>query len=35
VPDRPEVSNIAQLEQYDAVLMLVTEPGGTTWTFDP
>jgi len=35
VPDRPEVSTIAQLEQYDAVLMLVTEPGGITWAFDP
>ena len=35
VPSRPEVSNIAQLEQYDAVLMLVTEPDPTTWTFDP
>jgi hypothetical protein len=35
VPGRPEVTNTAQLEQYDAVLMLVTESGGTTWTFDP
>jgi hypothetical protein len=35
VPERPEVSSIARLEQYDAVLMLVTESGGTTWTFDP
>jgi YVTN family beta-propeller protein len=35
VPGRPEVSNIAQLGQYDAALMLVTEPGPTTWTFDP
>jgi YVTN family beta-propeller protein len=35
VPGRPEVSNIAQLGQYDAALMLVTEPGLTTWTFDP
>jgi hypothetical protein len=34
VPSRPEVSNIAQLEQYNAVLMLMTESGGTTWTFD-
>ena len=31
VPSRPEVSNIAQLEQYDAVLMLVTEWGGGIW----
>jgi YVTN family beta-propeller protein len=35
VPARPEVSNIAQLGQYDAALMLVTAPGPTTWTFDP
>jgi YVTN family beta-propeller protein len=34
VPSRPEVSNIAQLEQYDAVLMLATS-SGTTWTFGP
>jgi len=32
-PSRPEVSNIEQLEQYDAVLMLAT--GGTTWAFGP
>jgi hypothetical protein len=35
VPDRPEMSSIAQLKQYDAVLMLVTDPDGTTWAFDP
>jgi len=35
VPDRPELSNIAQLSQYDTVLMLVSQEGGTTWTFDP
>ena len=35
VPGAPEVSNIAQLKRYEAVLMLVTEPGGTSWTFDP
>ncbi|TEU13940.1 MAG: hypothetical protein E3J25_05335, partial [Anaerolineales bacterium] len=34
-PGRPEVSNIAQLERYDTVLMLATEPGATTWTFEP
>jgi YVTN family beta-propeller protein len=34
VPGRPEVSNIEELEQYDAVLML-TNGGGTTWTFSP
>jgi len=35
VPARPEVSNIAQVSQYDTVLMLVNQEGGTTWTFDP
>jgi len=35
VPARPEISNIAQLNQYDTVLVLVTQEGGTTWTFDP
>jgi hypothetical protein len=35
VPERPEVSSIARLEQYDAVLMLVTGPGSTPWAFGP
>jgi len=35
VPARPEMSNIAQLSQYDTVLVLVNQEGGTTWTFDP
>jgi uncharacterized protein YycO len=35
VPGRPEASNISQLNQHDAVLMLVTEAGGTQWVFDP
>jgi len=35
VPDRPEVSDIVQLSQYDTVLMLVSQEGGTTWTLDP
>jgi len=35
VPARPEISNIAQLSQYDTVLVLVNQEGGTTWTFDP
>jgi hypothetical protein len=34
-PGRPELSNIDQLSQYDTVLMLVSQEGGTTWTFDP
>jgi hypothetical protein len=35
VPARPEMSNIAQLGQYDTVLMLVDQEGGTNWTLDP
>jgi len=35
VPARPEMSNIAQLSQYDTVLVLVDQEGGTIWTFDP
>jgi len=35
VPDRPEVGNITQLEQYEAVLMLVKGTGGASWAFDP
>jgi uncharacterized membrane protein len=34
-PGRPELSNIDQLSQYDALLMLVSQESGTTWTFDP
>jgi len=34
VPGRPEVCNIDQLEQYDALLML-SNGSGTTWTFGP
>jgi hypothetical protein len=35
VPARPEISNIAQLNQYDTVLVLVNQQGGANWTFDP
>ena len=35
VPGRPEVSNIAQLAQYDAVLVLVNAEGGAQWVFNP
>jgi hypothetical protein len=35
VPDRPEMSSIDRLKRYDAVHMLVTDPDGTTWAFDP
>jgi hypothetical protein len=34
-PARQEMGNIAQLNQYDTVLVLVNQEGGTTWTFDP
>jgi len=35
VPDRPDMSNITQMNQLDAVLVLVTQPGGAHWTFEP
>jgi hypothetical protein len=35
VPGRPEVSNVAELAQHEAVLVLVTGPNGVTWAFDP
>ncbi len=35
VPDRPEISNLASLEQFDSVLILVTEGNGTQWVFSP
>ena len=35
VPGRPEVTNIAQLAQYDAVLLLVSAEGGAQWVFNP
>ena len=35
VPSQPEVSSIGQLERYEAALVLVTEPNGATWAFDP
>lgn len=35
VPNRPEISNLAQLQQFAAVLVLVTQAEGATWTFDP
>lgn len=35
VPGGPEVSNIAEVEQYDAVLMLVTREDRTTCAFAP
>lgn len=35
VPGSPDLSDITELKMYDSVLVLVTEPGGSTWTFDP
>jgi hypothetical protein len=34
VPERPDLSDISQLQQYDSVLVLVAE-AGATWAFDP
>jgi len=33
-PGRPDVSNLAELRPLDAVLLLATGPGATTWAFD-
>jgi hypothetical protein len=35
VPTRPDVSNLSQLVRLGPVLILVTQPGGTQWMFDP
>ena len=35
LPGIPELSSITQLNQYDAVLVLVNQEGGATWTFEP
>ena len=35
VPGRPEVSDLGQIQQFSAVLLLVTEAEGVQWTFDP
>jgi hypothetical protein len=35
VPGRPDVSDLADLSQFAAVLILVSQEGGTSWTFDP
>ncbi|KPK21710.1 MAG: hypothetical protein AMJ76_01950 [Dehalococcoidia bacterium SM23_28_1] len=35
IPARPEISNLTQLEQFNSVLVLVTDPSGATWTFTP
>jgi len=35
IPNRPEISNLASLEQFDSVLIMVTEGTGTQWIFSP
>jgi hypothetical protein len=35
VPGRPDVSDPVQLGRFTSVLILVTEPGGTQWAFEP
>jgi hypothetical protein len=34
-PGRPELSSLARLEPFTSVLVLVTDPDGALWTFDP
>jgi hypothetical protein len=35
IPARPDISDLTQLEQFTCPLVLVTDPGGATWTFSP
>jgi hypothetical protein len=35
VPGRPDLSEAIQLSRFTSVLILVTEPDGTQWAFDP
>jgi hypothetical protein len=35
VPDRPDISDLTQLEQFSCPLVLVTDPNGVTWAFSP
>ena len=35
VPGSPGFSDLVELSQFTAVLMLVNQAGGTSWTFDP
>ena len=35
VPGRSDISNLSELARSTAVLILVTQEGGTQWTFDP
>jgi len=34
-PDRPDLSNLLELQRFTAVLVLATPAEGTVWTFDP
>jgi hypothetical protein len=35
IPARPEISNLAELQRFAAVLVLVSQPEGARWVFDP
>lgn len=35
IPERPEISDLTELEQFICPLVLVTDPSGATWTFSP
>lgn len=35
IPTRPEISNLPELQQFAAVLALVTQPEGVQWAFGP
>jgi len=35
VPGRPQISNLASLQQFSSVLTLVTQAEGAQWVFDP
>ena len=35
IPARPEISNLAELQQFDAVLLLVSQAEGAHWVFAP
>jgi hypothetical protein len=34
-PDKPDVSTLTQVARVEALLVLITQEGGTTWVFDP
>ncbi|GAG06891.1 unnamed protein product, partial [marine sediment metagenome] len=35
IPGRPDVSNLAQLQPFSSVLILITNDSGTLWVFAP